>query len=1054
MATSSSSTTPSQNTAQFTKLTETNYLTWLRQIKPYLHGAKLWGYVDGTIPEPSLTTMTTATDTEPAQSIPNPAHETWFTVDQQIISPKALNLLMNTSVMPIADALVSINKPVLDEDLVIATLHGLGPAYIMLRTALTQNPPLLDFTELRARILSFDAQQSRPAASPTATALFNHSQAFSTRRDHRSFPTGGRPNNGRFRRGRHSQQQATPQSQVASSFPMQQQHMPPFGPFTSPAWVARPPPNGLLGPAPQWCPNCHSGQHGLSQCPHRFSGPNTATPFAGVHYAADPNWYPDTGATHHMTSMLVNNPQPYGGPHNVYMGNGDSMPVSHTGNLPLSLGSSNFTLQNVFRIPSIRKNLLSVARFTKENLVFFVFAPDFYQIYCLHTGRLLFQGPCEDGLYPLTLSSVSTPPQALASIHSSIWHNRLGHPSSNVLARLGPTINSKLSFRSFCRDCALSKSHQLPFNSNKETASTPFHIIHSDVWSSSTISVSGFKYYVLFTDEFSRYTWIYHMRRKNEVLTHFQTLVAMIQNIFHQTIQFLQSDNGTEYVNNAFSHYCKSLGIQQRFSCPYTPQQNGLAERKHRHISTMTRSLLLTSGAPHNLWVEAVLTSVYLINLLPTPILNWDNPHTRLYGSPPSYSSLRVFGCSCFPHLGSFVSDKLSSRSIECVFLGYSSQHKGYRCLDPTTGRVYISRHVVFNETIFPYKQLQAHLVPDAGSLEFTLLSSPGLNLPQPTLFGPNPPAENGTSTCTTVKSPHVSQLEPREVGIELPIPALSASSQSQASTAAPILTYQRCPDPQPLPAPPPSLPMRTRLQHGIVQPKIRTDGTVKYPIARALLIVIETAEPTCYTQASKHAIWREAMHNSDGTIERHKARLVAKGFHQQPGWSLRQLDVKNAFLHGFLKEDVYMTQPPRFIDPSRPPYVCKLNKAIYGLNVYNAAPWILTVGASTIDRSIIATARLGNGDEFDGESIFLPNSTKRLNSKLLPLVQPGINGQMLSQNCNNGSLKDINVKGKVVFCERGMEISRLDQGKVVKAAGGAAMLLVNQEQEGFTTYA
>ncbi|CAB4279722.1 unnamed protein product [Prunus armeniaca] len=64
------------------------------------------------------------------------------------------------------------------------------------------------------------------------------------------------------------------------------------------------------------------------------------------------------------------------------------------------------------------------------------------------------------------------------------------------------------------------------------------------------------------------------------------------------------------------------------------------------------------------------------------------------------------------------------------------------------------------------------------------------------------------------------------------------------------------------------------------------------------------------------------------------------------------------------------------------------------------------------------------------------------------------INGQMLSQNCNNGSLKDINVKGKVVFCERGMEISRLDQGKVVKAAGGAAMLLVNQEQEGFTTYA
>ncbi|CAL2240206.1 unnamed protein product [Prunus armeniaca] len=293
----------------------------------------------------------------------------------------------------------------------------------MLHTALTQNPPLPDFSELRARILSFDAQQSRPATSTAATALFNHSKASSAHRDNRSFPTGGHPNNSRFIRGRHSQQQATPQSHVASPFPMEQQHVPSFGPFASLAWAARPPPNGLLGPAPQWCPNCHSGQHGLSQCPHRFSGPNTAAPFAGVYYVADPNWYLD--------------------------------------------------------------------------------------------------GPCKDGLYPLTLSSVSTPPQALASVHSSIWHNRLGHPSSNVLARLGPTINSKLSFRSFYRDCALSKSHQLPFNSNKETTSTHFHIIHSD-----------------------------------------------------------------------------------RFSCPYTPQQNGLA--KHRHIATMTRSLLLTSGASHNLWVEAL----------------------------------------------------------------------------------------------------------------------------------------------------------------------------------------------------------------------------------------------------------------------------------------------------------------------------------------------------------------------------------------------------------------------------------------------------------------
>jgi hypothetical protein len=198
----------------------------------------------------------------------------------------------------------------------------------------------------------------------------------------------------------------------------------------------------------------------------------------------------------------------------------------------------------------------------------------------------------------------------------------------------------------------------------------------------------------------------------------------------------------------------------------------------------MTRSLLLTSGAPHHLWVEAVLTSIYLINLLPTPTLHWDTLHTHLYDSSPSYSSLRVFGCSCFPHLGSYVSDKLSRHSIECVFLGYSSQHKGYHCLDLTTGRVYISRHVIFNEKLFPYKQLQTHSVPEAGLLEFTLLSNSGL--PQPTPSGPNPPIENTNSPYS------MSQPNQCEVSIEFPITTISAPSQSTMPTATPILTYQR----------------------------------------------------------------------------------------------------------------------------------------------------------------------------------------------------------------------------------------------------------------------
>ena len=135
------------------------------------------------------------------------------------------------------------------------------------------------------------------------------------------------------------------------------------------------------------------------------------------------------------------------------------------------------------------------------------------------------------------------------------------------------------------------------------------------------------------------------MQRKNEVLTHFQNLVALIQNLCQGSVKNLQSDNGTEFVNKTFSHFCSSKGIQQRFSCPHTPQQNGLAERKHRHIVSTIRTLLITSHAPQELWVEAALTAVYLINLLPTSTLQWDTPYFRLHKRQPSYSSLCVFGC-------------------------------------------------------------------------------------------------------------------------------------------------------------------------------------------------------------------------------------------------------------------------------------------------------------------------------------------------------------------------------------------------------------------------
>ncbi|CAM8973909.1 unnamed protein product [Rhodiola kirilowii] len=856
MASPNSIVPPTQTTAQFTKLNETNYLTWLRQIKPYLHGQKLWGYVSGSILEPKATITVDATDTSPATELPNPAHDEWFTIDQQIVSLLTTSLTDNVSQLTIgfdtskaiwdclsrhfsqqstasaaslklqllelqkgsktvdeyirhaksiADALSSIGKPVPEEDLVLSTLHGLGSDYLMLRTTLTQGASLPSFSDLRARILAFDAQRTDSVSSSSVvTALLTQGrdQRDSDRRDFDHKDIDRHTHNRRNQRGRsrgrfygRGGNYTNPRTPYGS-------HQPPTHQSSYSPWAGRASwAQGLLGPSPNWCNNCHTSQHDSIRCPHRYSGPTTTPPFAGFQMASDPNWYPDTGATHHMTSSSIPGSVPHSGPHNVYMGNGDSLPISHTGNLPISLGSSKFSLSNVFRVPSLRKNLLSVARFTKDNLVFFLFAPTFYQIYCLLTGRLLFQGPCKDGLYPLSFHSESTVPQALVTIHSSMWHSRLGHPSSSVLSRLGSHLGSKVSFNSFCNVCALSKSHKLPFASNKTFSSSLFEIIHSDVWMSPITSPSGFRYYVLFTDECSRYTWLYPMRRKNEVFPHFKTLVAMIKNIFNGSVKYLQSDNGTEYVNRDFTTYCTSLGIVQRFSCPYTPEQNGLAERKHRHIASMARTLLLTSGVPTTLWVEAVSTSVYLINILPTATLSWNTPHKVLYGHSPSYSSLRVFGCACFPHIESRPSNKLTTQSVECVFIGYSPQHKGYRCLNLKSGQVIISRHVLFDETNFPYKTLQnlkTGSEPSFVEFELRLLTnlktSSQASIHSPSTSGPNQPTSSSSTDGLQLST--LTPPNPTPPNNHLASPPLNDASSIPSSGDNPPSQISRPPSP------------------------------------------------------------------------------------------------------------------------------------------------------------------------------------------------------------------------------------------------------------------
>jgi hypothetical protein len=169
-------------------------------------------------------------------------------------------------------------------------------------------------------------------------------------------------------------------------------------------------------------------------------------------------------------------------------------------------------------------------------------------------------------------------------------------------------------------------------------------------------------------------------------------------------------------------------GISHLVSCPHAHQQNGPAERKHRHIIDVGLSLLSHASMPLKFWDEVFSTAAYLINCTPTKLLGYSTPLEHLYNQVPDYPFLKVFGCACWPNLRPYNTRKLAFRSTCCAFLGYSPMHKGYKCLDISIGHIYISRDVVFDEDVFPFAELHsnagARLRTKISLLPSTLLPS------------------------------------------------------------------------------------------------------------------------------------------------------------------------------------------------------------------------------------------------------------------------------------------------------------------------------------------
>ncbi|KAJ0857667.1 putative RNA-directed DNA polymerase [Helianthus annuus] len=901
-----------------------------------------------------------------------------------------------------ATALANIGEPMKDKDLVMLTITGLREEYYGLKSNLLTRTPPVTFGELHGLISDHDymitkllpTQPTNPqalmATAPSqqpqlnlqsiqiqisnlqlmATQLGNQlnpsapstppqpSQAYYAPRSSNN-NRGGRGNSRGSYRGNYRNNTARNRENGSSrQF----------------SWASTQ--NTMYG----HCNRCGIG-HLPSQCPNQSSQPRTQSQAnyathsdAGSHGSF--NYLPDTGANDHAATDFesLDNSEAYYGNDSLFVGNGQPLPILNIGSTKIYSPNKTLTLSNVLHVPQLKRNLLSVQKFCVDNNVFFEFHASYFVVKDESTRTILLTGPSEHGLYSLRLPQLKSLPKVAFTAFkasSTIWHQRLGHPHAQVfrsiVSHFHLPVLDKLS-SSLCTSCQMGKSSKLSLSNSDFHSANILDLVYCDVWGPTpTLSFDGYRYFLLCVDHHSKYMWFYPLARKSDAYHNLTYFIKMAERQFNTKLKSIQSDWGGEF--RTIASFCHNLGIVHRRSCPHTSEQNGTVERRHRHVVETGLALLAQSHLPQRFWHFAFETAVYLINRLPSRVSSNKSPFEHIFKRRPDYSFLRVFGCQCFPYLRPYNNHKIEFRSTPCIFLGYSPVHHGYRCLDLTTERVYIARHVRFNEHVFPYHASPINSNPPQPDNPNVSTYPIDPDLPEST---PDTSALAVTTPNATTSAADTTQTETTQTG----------TTQTTHTETNPTTTSAETP-PNPAPRPRP-----THLRPN-PKPTNRYDPTAYMATNLPNLPV----EPTSFTVANASKEWRQAMaeelealHKNGtwslvppvknanvvdckwvyrlktdpaGKISRYKARLVAKGFHQQEGvdyhetfspvvkpatirtvlslavtnnWSLRQLDVQNAFLHGDLQETVYMKQPPGFVDSTKPDYVCRLHKSLYGL--------------------------------------------------------------------------------------------------------------------------
>lgn len=730
------------------------------------------------------------------------------------------------------------------------------------------------------------------------------------------------------------------------------------------------------------CYRCKQIGHFKNQCPQNTqNSKKTTNAFSAVFLNGkfDRNeWYIDSGASKHMMNCESNM---FNKSHNlstkeIVVANQKCVSVLCSGDTQITtvVNDSEFdiTVKNVLCIPDLTTNLLSVSQLIENgNRV------TFHKEICLirnQQNELIGLAELVHGVYRLNIKSASLLAALTKTTSVMVWHRRLGHINSRDLNIMKNGAVEGLEYKERadisklnCTVCCEGKQSRLPFPSSSNRSENVLDIVHADVCGPmETRSIGLSRYFLLFVDDYSRMSFVYFLKTKDEVFKYFKEFRTMVEKQKNTSIKIIRSDNGSEFCSNEMSNYLKQTGIVHQRTNPYTPQQNGLCERLNRTVVERARCLLFDANLDKKFWAEAVHTAVYLRNRSLASGLNQRSPYEVWTGSKPDVSHIRIFGSIVMAHVPKTKRLKWDKKSVKHYLVGYADNVKGYRLYNPVKNDIITSRDVTIIE---PNNE--------SDMLQITIEETP-----KPSSDTDQDSLENKTADSTQLQSPvchedstYIEEDTNSSSSDEFydSIPRSELKNVTQVDMPISSKRNRRKPD-----------------RYGISNLCMQQTDTNFNGDQLSLEEAMNGSESEDWCLAIEQELksfeeneaWEVVDRPEQGTIVqckwvfrkkiesdnkvRYRARLVAKGFTQKAGidynetfspvlrystlrllfalsvkydLEITHLDITTAFLNGFLDETVYMQFPANFVCKDKKNKVLKLKRAIYGLK-QSARAW------------------------------------------------------------------------------------------------------------------